>query len=217
MYSIESARITLKLKACHCCGLVHQIPELHANEIAKCTRCNSRLAAQNQAVKSSSRTAALTIAALALFLPGIFLPMLEIERLGHRHTTSLIGGIFDLLAHGNFAIGLVVLFFSIIFPLVKMTMLLELTLFEFFQRRHKAWVYQVMEYAGKWSMMDVLLLAFLVMCVKLGSLVDFRLGLGVWAFGGSVTASLLASLLFNPHAIWREEEQDLPPCKPTSP
>jgi paraquat-inducible protein A len=59
-----------------------------------------------------------------------------------------------------------------------------------------------MEQAGKWGMMDVMLLAFLVMLVKLDSLVEFHLGPAVWAFVLCVTMSMLASLSFNPHLIW---------------
>jgi paraquat-inducible protein A len=58
---------------------------------------------------------------------------------------------------------------------------------------------------GRWSMMDVLLLAFLVMLVKLGSLVEFHFGPAVVAFVMCVGLSMLASLCFDPHAIWDEE------------
>jgi paraquat-inducible protein A len=65
--------------------------------------------------------------------------------------------------------------------------------------------YRAMELLGKWSMMDVMLLALLVMLVKLGGLVQFQLGPAVIAFVCCVAMSLAASLLFDPHAIWREE------------
>ena len=61
-----------------------------------------------------------------------------------------------------------------------------------------------MEHAGKWSMMDVMLLAFMVMLVKLGSLVEFHIGPGAVAFVMCVAMSMLASLSFDPHAIWEE-------------
>ena len=51
----------------------------------------------------------------------------------------------------------------------------------------------------------VMLLAFLVMLVKLGSLVEFQFGPAVVAFVLCVGMSMVASISFDPHAIWEEE------------
>lgn len=96
--------------------------------------------------------------------------------------------------------------FSIVFPLTKIVMLLELSLLRLFHKRFKSWTYRIMEHAGKWSMMDVMLLAFLVMLIKLGSLVEFQFGPAVIAFILCVAMSMLASMSFDPHAIWEDDE-----------
>ena len=54
-------------------------------------------------------------------------------------------------------------------------------------------------------MMDVMLLAFLVMLVKLGNLVEFQFGPAVLAFILCVAMSMIASLSFDPHAIWEDD------------
>ncbi len=54
-------------------------------------------------------------------------------------------------------------------------------------------------------MMDVMLLAFLVMLVKLGNLVEFEFGPAVIAFILCVVMSMVASLSFDPHSIWEDE------------
>lgn len=156
---------------------------------------------------AASRTAAAALGAFFLFWPAILLPILEIERLGQRHESSMLVGTFDLIMHGDWFVGVIVLVFSIIFPLVKIVLLLELSLVGLLQRRHKALTYRVMEYAGKWSMMDVMLLAFLVMLVKLGSLVEFRVGPAVFAFVLCVAMSMVASMSFDPHAVWEERSR----------
>ena len=94
--------------------------------------------------------------------------------------------------------------FSIVFPLVKIVLLLELSLLGLMKSQHKARTYRVMELMGKWSMMDVMLLAFMVMLVKLGSIVRFSFGAAVWAFVFCVAMSMLASICFDPHTIWDE-------------
>jgi len=190
----------MKLKACHCCGQIHRVPLLGAQEVASCTRCGAgidRLPGQ-----SASRTAAAAAAAFVLFWPAILLPILEIEKFGHHHESSLLFGTIELVRQGDWFVGSVVLLFSVVFPLVKIVLLLELSLLGLLHRQHKARTYRVMEFVGKWSMMDVMLLAFMVMLVKLGSLVQFHFGPAVWAFVLCVAMSMLASICFDPHTIW---------------
>ncbi len=151
------------------------------------------------------RTAPATLCALVLFWPAILLPILEIEQLGHRSESSILMGTVDLFRHGNWFVASVVLVFSIVFPLVKILFLLELSFLGFLHRRYKALTYRIMEHAGKWSMMDVLLLAFLVRLIKLGNLVTFNFGYGVVAFTLCVTMSLIASMSFDPHTIWEDD------------
>lgn len=146
------------------------------------------------------------MAAFVLFWPAVLLPILEVEKLGQAQRSSILGGSIDLIEHGNWFVGGIVLLFSIVFPLTKIVLLLELSLLEILHRKHKAWTLRLMEHLGKWSMMDVMLLAFLVMLVKLGDLVEFHLGPAVIAFVFCVMMSMIASLLFDPHAIWEEAD-----------
>ena len=126
--------------------------------------------------------------------------------MGIRTQSSILGGSIDLIKHGSWFVGGIVLLFSIVFPLTKIVLLLELSLLEFLHRRHKAATLRLMEHMGRWSMMDVMLLAFMVMLVKLGDLVTFHFGPAVFAFVLCVTMSMIASLSFDPHAIWEDDE-----------
>lgn len=196
------------LKACHCCGLIHQVPALSDNERASCTRCGSAFARTGNLVQTASRTAAAAVGAFVLFWPAILLPILEIEQLGLRNKSSILSGTFELFHHGNYFVGGIVFLFSIVFPLTKIVLLLELSMLELLHRRHKAFTLRLMEHLGKWSMMDVMLLAFLVMLVKLGDMVEFHFGPAIIAFVLCVAMSMVASLTFDPHAIWEEESND---------
>lgn len=193
------------IQACHCCGLVQRMPVPAPDMHIVCTRCGTRFVNRVSRRKSASRTAAAALAAFVLFWPAILLPVLEIEQLGHKHQSSILGGIVDLLSHGSWFVGLVVLLFSIVFPLTKIILLLELSVLGLLERKHKAWTLRWMEHLGKWSMMDVLLLALLVTLVKVGEMVEFRLGPAVVAFVFCVTMSMVASLSFDPHVIWEDE------------
>ncbi len=183
--------------------MIHRLPQLATGQSACCTRCHSTLAVAGEpSVRGASRTAAAAVAAFVLFWPAILLPILEIERLGQRSQQSILSGTLDLLHHGNYFVGAVVLMFSIVFPLTKILLLLELSWLEILHRRHKAIGLRLMESLGKWSMLDVMLLALLVMLVKLGNLVDFHFGPAVVAFVLCVAMSMVASLSFDPHSIW---------------
>ena len=142
--------------------------------------------------------------ALVLYFPAILLPILTVEQLGQRHQSSLLGGSFELLRSGNLFVGSVVLLFSIVFPLVKIVGLLELSWFGLLKQTHRAAMHRGMELASKWSMLDVMLLALLVMIVKLGGIVEFHFGPAVFAFIGCVGMNMLASYCFDPHAIWED-------------
>lgn len=174
---------------------------------ATCTRCGSGFARPGNLMKSASRTAAAALGAFILFWPAILLPILKIEKLGLASESSILSGIFELFQHGNYFVGLVVLVFSIVFPLTKIVLLLELSLLEMLHRKHKAFTLRLMEHLGKWSMMDVMLLAFLVMLVKLGDMVEFHFGPAILAFVFCVAMSMVASLTFDPHAIWDEQSE----------
>ena len=171
-----------------------------------CVRCDSTICRPGSSERSAGRTAAAALGAFILFWPAVLLPILEVEKLGHHSVSSVLSGTLELLSHGSWFVGGIVFLFSIVFPLTKIVMLLELSLLRLFHKRFKSWTYRIMEHAGKWSMMDVMLLAFLVMLIKLGSLVEFQFGPAVIAFILCVAMSMLASMSFDPHAIWEDDE-----------
>ena len=194
------------LKACHCCGLIHSVPDLGPHQRAHCKRCGSKFSGEGKLETSASRTAAAAIGALVLFWPAVLLPILRLERLGLESESSILGGTIELLQQGEWFVGSVVFIFSIVFPLTKIILLLELSFLELLHRKHKAVTLRLVEHVGRWSMMDVMLLAFLVMLVKLGDMVEFHFGPAIVAFTLCVFMSMVASLCFDPHAIWEEDE-----------
>ena len=180
------------------------MPKVGEKQRAHCTRCGTSFSKDGSRVKSANRTAAAAVGAFFLFWPAILLPILEVEQLGFKSQSSILSGIIELFRHGSYFVAIVVLIFSIIFPLTKIVLLLELSLLELFEKKQKAFTLRLMETLGKWSMMDVMLLAFLVMLVKLGDMVSFQFGPVIIAFVLCVAMSMVASLTFDPHAIWEK-------------
>ena len=206
-----------KLRACHCCGLVHSVSALASDQEAECVRCHSVMdSGARSGIKSSARCFAAALGGLVLYFPAVLLPILDIEKLGHHHSSSILGGTIDLMLHGNLFVGSIVFVFSIVLPLVKLLALLELSWLGLTHRKQRAWVYRLVEWTGRWSMMDVLLLALLVALVKLGDLVAFHLGPAVIAFVMCVAMSMIASVMFDPHAIWEEAVFESATGKPST-
>lgn len=187
--------------------MIHNVPELTPRQRAICTRCGSSFAKVGGLEESASRTAATALGAFVLYWPAILLPILKIEKLGVENESSILGGVIELFQHGSYLVGTVVFVFSVVLPLGKIVLLLELSMLELLHAKHKAFTLRLMEHLGKWSMMDVMLLAFLVMMVKLGDMVEFQFGPAIFAFICCVSMSMIASLSFNPHAIWEEIDE----------
>lgn len=205
------------IKACHCCGLIQRIDRgaavtFETAPCFACPRCGTvvdRNSVPDHSARrglSSNRTAAAAMGALLLFPAAISLPILEIEKLGHRFTSSILGGILELYATGSWFVATIVLVFSILLPIIKLVTLLELCWFRWLEHHHRALAYRMIEFSGRWSMMDVMLLAFLVMLVKLSGLVEFHVGSAAIAFAACVGMSMIASMSFDPHSIWLDEE-----------
>lgn len=192
------------VRACPCCGLEQTVPIIPSGCRALCPRCRSVVSRAHDP-RARSRVVALASAALVLYPAAMVLPVLEIERLGHRSAATIWSGALELLREGSVAVGVIVLVCSIIIPAFKLIgILLLCTRLEWFERRHRAATYHAVEWLGRWGMVDVLLVAVLVAAVKLGSWVQVSPGPGAAAFAAVVVLSMLASAVFDPAQIWEE-------------
>lgn len=199
---------TPPLAACHCCGLVHRLPEIPTRPAgrasAACTRCGSDIPTGSHP-RSAARAAALALTALILYPVALLSPVMTIERFGHESAASIWEGTITLLAEGHLAVGLAVLCFSILAPVAKLGAIFTLTAGVSLRAHHRAATYRFVEWVGRWGMVDVLLVAVLVAIVKLGDLVEVTPGVGAAVFGMVVVLSMLASAAFDPHQIWEGE------------
>lgn len=193
------------VRACSTCGLVHEVPSVPVEAVARCTRCRSVIR-HGRHPAAESRTAALAAAALVLYVPALTLSVMTLSRLGHESVNSIWSGTVRLLAEGHYPVGLTIFFFSIVAPIAKLSALFALCFGRrWLSRGAKASTYHAVEFIGRWGMLDVLLVAILVAIVKLGDLVTVTPGPGVVVFGVVVLLSMLATISFDPHAIWEED------------
>ena len=115
--------------------------------------------------------------------------------------------VIALFTEGYWFIGLLVFLCSVVLPPAKLASLWVLSQLDpSHPGEHRARLFRFIEAIGKWSMLDVMLVAVLVAFVKLGDLVQIEAGPGMVAFAMMVVFSLVAGLLFNPHAMWNPRE-----------
>ncbi len=191
------------IRACPCCGLTQKVPPVPQRMRACCARCGTSLHKRSTALRSNNRTAAIALAALILYPLAVALPMIRVERFGHHNDASIIEGTATLLGSGHIVVGVVVLLCSIVLPLGKLIALFVLSAGGLRLRHaHRAMTYHVVEWAGRWGMLDVLLVAILVAVLKIGDLVEVGAGPAALAFTCCVVLSLLATATFDPHSLW---------------
>lgn len=170
-----------------------------------CARCGSKFKTAKDYVRMRTKVASLAIGALLLFPAAVLLPIIQIEKFGHLHRSSLVGGIQELYQNGEWFIATIVFCFSLVFPTLKLVALLELCWLHWLPEPRRHHVHRWAEIFGKWSMLDVLLLALMVMWIKLSDLVSFQFGPAVIAFAVCVVMSMMASWAFDAQYIWDQE------------
>lgn len=192
------------LAACHlCCKLAPA--ELH-----HCPRCNSALHLRKK--DSIQRTLALLVTACMLYIPANLYPIMITEQLGSAEGSTILGGVILLMHHGAVLVALVIFLFSVMVPIGKFISLFYLV-WTVRRRspispRQRTVMYQVTEFVGKWSMVDVFVVAILVALVHLGGLLSIRPGIAAVCFAGVVIVTMLAAENFDPRLIWDELEEE---------
>ena len=146
---------------------------------------------------------AFALGALILYPLAISLPVMQLRKLGHVREVTVWSGAVELLSSGQLAVGLLVFTCSILVPLVKLGGILLLGLEAPWRGREhqRARTHKVIDWMGRWGMLDVLLVAVLVAAIKLGNWADISAGPGVVAFASVVVLSLMASAVFDPRAL----------------
>lgn len=190
---------------CPSCGLWQATVELTPGHAAYCRRCGYRLARHHAGALQIS--AALTVAALVLYIPANIFPILRMQLYGAYTENTVWGGCVRLYRAGDVFIAVVVFLASMLVPLLKLVGLLFLIATARLRwpafRMARARMYRFIEVIGRWAMLDVFVLAVLVSLMKLRALGTVVVGPGAVAFTCVVVLTLLASASFEPRELWR--------------
>lgn len=169
-----------------------------------CRRCGEKLESRHHA--SIETTWALVIAAAICYIPANVLPVLNTTSLGETEADTILGGVAFLYASGSWPLALIVLIASVMIPLGKLVALVYLMVTiqrgSIANNRERTRLYRIVEIIGRWSMLDVFVVAFTVALVQLQPLTSVAPGAGVLFFAAVVVLTMLAAESFDPRLIW---------------
>ena len=135
------------------------------------------------------------VASLGFFIAGIFLPFTAVTKLWlFENQVSVYRGLIVLWHAGELFLFLILFVFTILFPFVKINSMLGLWLWPQLGREQAQRMYHFVSNLGKWSMLDVFVLAILVLTVKSSGVANIQVGTGFFLFFISVMLTQTASL-----------------------
>lgn len=189
-------------------GIDHQkalCPNCHkVNSTLECSRCHTKIEIRNY--DGILRCKAYLIAAIALYIPANLLPIMTVLTFNRGIPRTILGGVINLINLKMYPIAIIVFAASIIVPIFKIISLWYIidninTLNEV-KKRKLTKLYRVVHIVGKWSMLDIFVIAILVMLVNIEFISQIKAEPAVLYFTAVVILTILASNEVDTRLIW---------------
>lgn len=199
----EGERLTAAERGLILCHICHKLsPVALAGE--RCPRCRTILHMRKP--HSISRTWALVVTSAIFLAPANLLPIMKVDFLGIPDRSTIIDGIIYFFQDGSYLIGLIIFAASILVPIFKivgLVILLQAT-----RPRNarllvqKTQLYRFIVFIGRWSMLDIFVIALLSVFVNFGFFTSIHTAPAATYFSFVVTATMFAATTFDPRIIW---------------
>lgn len=197
------------LTGCHVCGQVQAVPRAgDADAEHHCVRCHAVV--HYRKPDHLARTWALLLAAVVFYIPANVLPVMKVSSVLGDSAHTILGGVVELWDMGSWDIALIVFIASVAVPLTKLLALILLLLTEQWRSttnlRPRTRLYQMVEFIGQWSMLDVFVVILLAALADFQGLMEISAGAGAAAFGVVVILTMLSAMSFDLRRSWDLEE-----------
>lgn len=174
-----------------------------------CGRCGRAILARDD--KSLQRVWALWLVGLMCYVPANLYPMLQTRTLLSVQEDTIVGGAVELMHHGAIGIALIILIASVVIPLGKFMAIaflaISVTRASTVSNHHRQLLYEVVEYIGRWSMIDIFVVAIMSSLVQLNTLAAVNPGRASLFFALSVIFTMLSAQAFDSRMIWDVQAQ----------
>ena len=171
-----------------------------------CTRCNHKV---RKRIKNSLQVSlALTICAILLYIPAMIYPIMEVTTLGVKVESTILEGVISFLDMESYFIAIVIFTASVVIPMIKLIGLLfifiSLKINVKMQNNRKILIFKFIEAIGKWSMIDIYVVALLASIVQLDEIFNIKGGIAATSFALMVIVTMIAANRFDTRIIWDE-------------
>ncbi|GLQ31137.1 paraquat-inducible protein A [Litoribrevibacter albus] len=199
---------SIEMMVCHECDLLVSIPALNEGNSVSCPRCKGALIKHYR----SRLLPPLLIAfsGLLLFIPANFLPIMTLSILGNDGENTMVKGVFRLAVDGYWWMAILVLFCSIVVPLIKFLLVFFVSLRAYLNWWGKDVIYalRLHKKIEAWGMLDVYLIAILLSYIKLMDMGDIVIDIGLFCFLTFLVLDILVTTRFEPGEVWRRMEKE---------
>jgi len=202
--TIDTAPTTAACEGLMSCITCTKLIIGHGRRTDRCPRCGSPLHQRKTA--SIPRTWALVLTAAVLLIPANVFPIMEVDFLGIPSRSTIMDGIIGFFHKGSYGIGLIILVASILVPLFKIIglaiLLLSTKPCKLLLLQQKAKMYRAIAFIGRWSMLDIFVIALLTVLVDFGILTSIHTAPAATYFCIVVVATMCATITFDPRLMW---------------
>src|SRR5215471_8205269 len=199
-----------QLRECLGCGLLQTVPAMPTGTTAQCIRCPTIL--RRTSAHRIDHIIALTVAAFVLLVVMCSTPLMSVETAGIKRVADLFSGPDELVRQNMAALGAVVVFVTVLAPLVRLvgTLYVLIRLHEERPPHHLRRVFAWAERLRPWSMVEVFVFGVFVAYVKLGDLVTIGLMAGVYALLALTFVLVWMDSALDREAVWERLYQPAP-------
>ena len=188
------------------CKNCHKMYEKENYNDFVCTRCNHVV--QKRIKNSLQVSLALIICATLLYIPAMVYPMMEVTRLGVKIESTILEGVISFLDMESYFIAIVIFTASVVIPMIKLVGLLfifiSLKINVKMSKNRKIFIFKFIETIGKWSMIDIYVVALLASIVQLDEIFNIKGGVAATSFALMVILTMIAANRFDTRIIWDE-------------
>ncbi|QKF78091.1 paraquat-inducible protein A [Arcobacter defluvii] len=188
------------------CKNCHKVYEKENYDEFVCTRCKHKV---TRRIKNSLQVSlALIICAILLYIPAMLYPIMEVTKLGVNMESTILEGVISFLDMESYFIAIVIFTASVAIPMIKLIGLLfifiSLKINVKMENKTKNLIYKFIEAIGKWSMIDIYVVAILASIVQLDEIFNIKGGIAATSFALMVILTMIAANRFDTRIIWDE-------------
>lgn len=172
--------------------------------VEHCPRCGTELHLRKP--QSLERTWAYLVAAMVLYIPANFFPIMSTSGIQGAQSNTILSGVATFWEMKAYPVAIVIFTASVLIPLLKVVSLMWLCMAASGRvtanPKNMSRIYHVTELLGRWSMVDVFVVAVLACLVRFGALMTITPGPAALSFAGVVILTMLSAMSFDPRLIW---------------